>query len=527
MLNKLILELILLIIILNNIYVEASDIPKTPFVYRPSQSSQDTISSYSSGDGSSQSRMHSPSEATSLNITRKIVYPIREGGFFNEATEKITVLVEATCLKKEGLEDLEIWEIPGNGLEIENCSYPLRTSDIGQILDYEATDKSFLKYEDINQTTIKRKLKDTSDPLYIRIYSMLDNRTQMLLHNDTTRGEVLKEAFFRDLSIIITNPDDTKFNKTYFKGSKVTFKNETLIGNNYQGYNPKSEDYLALNDYRLFKRRLLDDAFWDKSYPGVRRISYYKAHEDFKILGSLNSIRVGKKEIGETPLEVGESIIFKYYLHPKKLGITDIRSIIRAKGFRHEETITLNIIEREPKFEIDYSVGTKELTLNTPMKFEYDIKYLGGDDTSRDFIVNVNAPQNCLVDNKQFNRNISIGKTEKIIVNATYSKTGNTLSPPTISIERFSKSFPEDIQVLTERDKEAKITYEANSEDYLFYARIFGFAAIIELFIVVFLEWKHKKLNDKFFKDHDELIKDNKEVMEAVGYLCHHYSKKP
>jgi len=106
----------------------------------PDLSNNKQSSSPPSIGGSSHAQSFLPAETISANITREIVSPKREDGFFNESNEVIVVLIKVTSLKKDGLKNLEIWEIPGNGLIIENCSYPLKTSSIKDLLDYGESD---------------------------------------------------------------------------------------------------------------------------------------------------------------------------------------------------------------------------------------------------------------------------------------------------------------------------------------------------------------------------------------------------
>ena len=87
--------------------------------------------------GSSHVIATASTETTHVNITIEIISPLRDEGFFNESSEVITVLTKVTPLSKNGLKNLEIWEIPSDGLKIENCSYPLRTSNIMDLLNYK------------------------------------------------------------------------------------------------------------------------------------------------------------------------------------------------------------------------------------------------------------------------------------------------------------------------------------------------------------------------------------------------------
>lgn len=322
---------------------DASDdeIPETI----PSLPELPQISSSSSGDP-----IESPLQVSYANITRTIVYPVRDGYFFNESGETIVVLVKITSLNKDGLENAEIWEIPGEGLRIENCSYPLRTSDLSEMLDYEVSDKSYITIDDINYTNVKKSFSDNmADPLYFYLYMLLNDSTKNHLNDsDVIQNDSIKVGLVEDFNRIINDSNICAFNTTHFIGSKAIYRSHRTEENNknlYHGFSLNSDDYLGLNDYRLFKRRLLEDAF-----PSIRKISYYKTHEDHEISEYPKLIKITGIETGKNVLRDGESIVFKYYLHPEKVGMTNIRSIIRAKGFWHEEVTPINIIKRVPQF---------------------------------------------------------------------------------------------------------------------------------------------------------------------------------
>ena len=232
----------------------------------------------------------------------------------------------------------------------------------------------------------------------------------------------------------------------------------------YQGFNNNSKSFLEMNDYRLFKRRLLEDAF----PAGIKRISYYKEHENCNI-NKLNTITITRNEIGDSDLKDRESLIFKYYLRPAKIGNTEIKSIIRADGFYYEEKIPIKVIEREPRFEIEYASPSKELVKDEPMDFEYYIKYIGGDEDEKFFDIKFNPIGNnasnnslCKVDppliiNKKFSR----GKTENIKVNVTYFREGYRFSPPTVAIGGKEEKFDADISVYRMDDQPSRLHYES------------------------------------------------------------------
>jgi hypothetical protein len=462
--------------------------------------------------GSSHVIATTSTETTQVNTTTEIISPQRDEGFFNGSAEVITVLTKVTPLSKNGLKNLEIWVVPSNGLKIENCTYPLRTSNIMDLLDYIVSDKSVIKYTDINDIIFIKKRLNITNPnsLYSRIYYLLNDTTKRLLdRTDSEKDGKLCTEILKDFNIIINNPTDQDLNISHFAGSNVTPRSSIHLADIdkglYQGFNNNSDSFLSMNDFRLFKRRLLEDAFPES----IKRVPYYKDHEDYKLDNS-NRIMIGKKEIGESYLRCGESIIFKYYLHPNELGRAEIHSIIRAEGFYREEKTNINIIEREPRFEVSYKCPSKEIVKNVPMEFEYYIKYVGGDEEEKAFNISFNP-----VINKATNRPFRIcnvtppeisgwvfrrGKTENFSVSATYNQEGYRLSPPTVSINGKEEKFESDLSVYESDNMYARLHYDSIALKYQNISNIIAIILALLTFISIFILVGELLLIDKELK---------------------------
>ncbi len=486
MLKKLLFIFIILFINLSHvdsgIYIKEFPTP---------QDEKPGASSGSSSGGSSHGQAIIPAETTSLNITWEIISPKREEGFFNESNEIIVCLVRVTSMEKEGLKNLEIWQIPGNGLRIVNCTYPIRTSSISEILEYRISDKSLIQPNDIiNISFIKNKLQNNTSDLYQHIFSLLNKTTKSLI-NENAIANNLTNKLIKDFNIIINNRTDKDLNATHFTGSDAILRHTSLIGGEkkslYQGFSNNSRSFLEMDDYRLFKRRLFEDAF----PTGIRRIHYYKEHENYN-LSKNYFIKIGRNEIGNNNLKEGESITFKYYLLPEKIGKTEVSSIIRADGFYREETKFINIIEREPRFEVSYLCPSKEIVCNEPMEFEYYIKYLGGDEDEKAFDICFNPVVNkvtrgkfCVIDSPEtikgwlFRR----GKTENFTVIVRYLQEGYRLSPPTVSIKEKEGKFEADLSVYESDNMKDRLHFESIA---LKYQNISNITAII-LAVLTFL----------------------------------------
>jgi hypothetical protein len=464
-----------------------------------------------SGGSSSRGQMALPAEIAPLNITWRILHPKRVGSFFTD--DVLEVLVKATSMQEENLGHVEIWQIPGEDLTIKSCSYPIRTSSIGQILDYEVHDKSYLLESDIqNISAIKNLLISKKEP-YAHIYKLMSANTTEILNesllNKSSFDKNLTKYILNDFNKLIECDSNTDLNSSFLIAYNISlsFPNTNSLNSNY-------EDNNMLNDHRLVKRRLLESLF-----PGMlKKLSFYREHEDFKFDDSSNSINIIERDLYQD-----ESVILKYYLKAQKPGFAEIRSIIRSKGFLYEQTIPLNIVEREPLFKYDYWIGSKELTLNTPAKFDYYITYLGGDDTNKSFIAKIIAPEFCIIDDEKEKTqmiNLSIGKGINFSVNARYNKTGSTYSPPIIAIGRSRSFFPEDIKVYTEEQKNAKIGYEKLSLDLIRYSLLIAVIAAIIAILEIYSMHKNQKRNDikinSILIAHEEVIAANNSAMIAL-----------
>jgi hypothetical protein len=407
--------------------------------------------------------------AAPMNISKRILSPKREAGYFMD--DVIEVQITATSLKKEALENIEFWEIPGNGLEILNCSYPIETSAIYQKIDYENSDKSNLaEYDIVNISQIKYELKNSKKNSISRIRDLLSPRTRIHLNDSNYSEAILKFELVDDFNKILNNKTDMDLNASFFSPSPTVLNDglDYWINNNINS--TERREFIDLQDYRLIKRRLLELAFNNdssngNSNKGIRWLPFSKQHENLQIerRGPLKAILYRSDNLRE-----GESVVFKYYLRPKEKGTSEIRSIIKSDGYIYDAATPIKIIDRDPNFDYAYWCETKDLHVNEPENFTYIIKYLGGDKEERDnFVVNVEPIESCKVnwiyvkkDNKTLNGslmenskslslplNFTRGLLKEILVNAVYTKTGRMYSPPAISIENTTSKFEADISV--------------------------------------------------------------------------------
>jgi len=509
-----------------------------------------SIPPLSSGESSS-NHYFLQNEIAQINVTRKIAGPSKDGNLFK--SEIIEVIVKVTCAKN-GLDSIQIWEIPSKDLIIDNCSYPIRTSSIREMLDYEASDKSILWEIDIHDYDdiiyIKKLLTGNTSKLYpipyknsssncseiyLFIYNHLNPITKNLLNKSDSREDldVLKTYLIKDFNKIINNNSIEDLSPQQLKKYCCLDLDRKKV----YSYNPYLKYWSVYNDSKLIKRRLLEQMFPNM----IDNLSYYKPHEDLPINRTLNNINFAFKNLYQ-----GETIVFKYYLHQDKLGVSEIRSLIRIKGFLREETIPIKIIERGERFNVNYWSASKDLVNGDINRFVYYIEYLGGNDEQNNFPIKIIAPmgcelgtnakkkevngswtdlgkidqyilgkepksQNLLLDSYEFSK----GKIEEIAVNVTYHASGLRLSPPTISIGNFTKEdFEADISVFTKANMKSKVNYESISILILIITAIISFASIFEII-------QSKKLIEQHDKDRDALekiIKQNGELMEKLKH---------
>ena len=459
-----------------------------------------------------------PSETASLNVTRKITGSSKDENIYR--SEVIEVTVKATCLEKYGLDDVEIWEIPGKNLVIQNCSYPITTSSIKTMLDYETFDKSILRdidiedYDDIiyikklltNNTSILYPIPlknptNNSYKIYLYINKILSQGTREALNRTESRKDldILKKYIINYFNKLINSNSCNDINVSLLEKYDIDIDRTIL-----DSYNCISNETKIFNDRQLIKRRLIKYIF-----PLIiNQMSYYKEHENLYINKTRNIISFHAKDLYQ-----GETIIFKYYLYPNKLGNSEIRSIIRTKGYLREEVTPIKIIERGERFNVNYWSDSKDLLSGEPERFVYFIEYLGGNDSQNEFPISFEAQENC-----ELGKNIHIkdangswviykkekpfiggkestsrilslprrsflkGKIEEIAVNVTYNESGLRLSPPRISIGRFTKEdFDADISVFTKANMKSKINYESISILILFITAIISLVSIFEL----------------------------------------------
>lgn len=389
-------------------------------------------------------------EVSPIRVSRTIVSPLRDEYFHNET---IVCEVKVTSIRTEGAKNLRIWEIPSEGLSILNCSYPIVSTSVEVINDYENSDKSSLKREDINiKQVLKILMARKNNSEMKRIRELFSNDT----NNNITKIDTYNKSELESISIdilndfnkIIENPTNLDFNSSHLSISPRNF-----AGNNDTDYYIDSREYsdhIEKQDYRLLKRKLLEYVFSsNESADGIRKLSFNKKHENL-INGPINYIYF------EVPsLREHESLVFKYYLNTSDLGKNELQSEIHADSFHHEEKTHIEIIERRPKFKITYLCPSEELITDTSTEFEYSIEYLGGDENmiTSNLIINPvkNSPTDesyCTVEPQFFNNvTFAKGKIKKINTSVKYSHIGDRLSPPTITINDEETKFDPDISV--------------------------------------------------------------------------------
>lgn len=86
-----------------------------------------------------------------VSISRNVLKPKKDGNFYKDETIEMSIMI--TSLKDDGLKQIEFWEMPDDDLNIKQCSYPIRTSNISKLLEYERRNGSFLGKNDIVNIT--------------------------------------------------------------------------------------------------------------------------------------------------------------------------------------------------------------------------------------------------------------------------------------------------------------------------------------------------------------------------------------
>lgn len=448
------------------------------------------------------------SEESPIRVSRTIVSPLRDEYFHNET---IIVEVKVTSIRTDGAKNLRIWEIPSEGLSILNCSYPIVSSSVEEIIDYENSDKSSLKRKDINITQILKILMARNNNSEIKqINELLSKETNDFDTNNLTNIDINNKSQLEDISIKMLN----EFNKILNNATNLDL-NSSLFSNNPRNFDRNSDldyyineyeypEHIEKQDYRLLKRKLLEHAFSNETGNGIRRLSFNKKHENL-INGSVDCIYF------EIPsLREHESIIFKYYLNTTELGKREIHSEIQAESVHHEEKTSLNIIERRPKFAITYLCPSKELITYQPTEFEFYVEYLGGDENKITLNLTINPVKNspteevyCTVNPSSINNHsFSKGIKEKFNISVNYTHTGYRLSPPTITINGDETKFEPDISVNN------RWNWEVKKYSELFSALVI----VIALFESFFIYKQHKKEQKDEQKSQERLNEYNKTI---------------
>ena len=476
------------------------------------------------GGGSSRDVIVMSEAAPPINILRDIVKPKRDGDFF--LYEPIEVLVKITAQKEGGLKQIEFWEDPGDDLDIINCSYPIRTSSIQQMLDYEEHDQSLLRTKDINDTksivNLLNSNRNNTNSIHGQVYKELSNSTIFLLKNfnnnsfNETLLNLLTQNLTNDFNKIIENNSINSINRTSFNEHNIIVDRTRVFS-----LNPDSSVFNDSKDYCLQNRLLLEHIFPKM----LKNLSYLKKHEYLNLLKKDDNIIIFEKSLRQ-----GETIVFKYYLRPTKLGKKYIRYIVRADGYLEERIDTIRVSDRAEKFAIEYKCDSKDIILNTPKNFEYNIEYLGGNDENSKFFINIAPPDGCiLIDaswkdknksgfelkngnlHSEGNVSFSKGRVEELILTAKYNKMGLKRSPPSIFIGDFPKRFETDLSVYADYDNPFRIHFE-------FYSILLTIAAImISLIVAIFSSIEIYLTHNEIKLTRDEIMLARKQIELATS----------
>lgn len=297
-----------------------------------------------------------------------------------------------------------------------------------------------------------------------RIYELIPSNEQEKINRtnvsnlDSNMLKNLKILLLLELNKIIEKKSIYDLNASFFN----QMPGALYDGLDYwidDGNSSENNNYFELEDYRLIKRRLLEQAFLNESNPGIRILSFNKLHENMP-LDNLPGIRYRVDNLRDR-----ETIIFKYYLRPLTAGVSDLRSIIRSSGYLQEETTFITVIEHNADFDVKQIFEAKDIDEDESSVFNYSIEYKGGDLLEgKPFIINISAPTHFeiesakvlnekdstfLGDTKEKSKSINFKKGERklIEVKGFYSESKDKFSPPIITIEGDVMNFEPDISV--------------------------------------------------------------------------------
>jgi len=492
-----------------------------------------------SPDGSDGSDVHDssknifelPDEAPPVNIIREIVEPKRGKEIFRNETAE--VLIKITTQKKDGLKQIEFWELPEKNLELNRCSYQIRTADINQMLDYEEHDESILDRYDLidskailialNNTSVDQPRKELNNYIYKQLSNNTINLSKSISQNRFDNNQDLLGSLLDDLNDIINSNNSTTMSELFAKC------NFNVDRKRVDSLNPHSLAYNDMNDYRLQNRLMLEHIFPKM----IKNLSFLKDHENQKIIKDKNAIKITEKN-----LRHGETVLFKYYFRPTKLGSKNIRYIIRADGYFLEGTEPITVSERGEEFSIDYWCDSKDLTRNKPEVFIYKIEYTGGNGEENQFPLYIQPPGGCKITDVSWeeesgsrddlnmmpngtwrsknNVQFSKGIIKKLNLTAVFDVTGLRISPPTIKIGTYPKDFETDLAVYADYDNIFRIHYD-------FYTVLLTIAAILLSLIVaicssveLYLAQREINIIHKEIDASNKIISRNNEIFESL-----------
>jgi hypothetical protein len=375
------------------------------------------------------------SEQNQIIVQKKLFSPNKDVYYINET---IGISVKVTNKGRNSIDKAEIWDYIEPGLELIGFSHPVRTSSIGDAIDYEKNGFYFSTNNDIkNPIRLARMLQNPKDNLSLYINSNFSKDSRDILINASNSNpdvKLLNAVLVNELNTILE--DRNLFNHNRFCSIKLSEETHDML-------KILRIDEDASDTVQLCNRMLLEDAYPDE----FKRISV-KPLETLTIDKEIGSIYTPVKQIYPR-----ESIIYKYWFKPVKAGIYNTDTIIRlhSNPIYPDDVIPLKIeiIEEQPEFQVNLDMEELELECGETIDLTYIIKYLGGSSINPcTYNVTLSKSNKYELSNTSFPEEI-LDTQKNSLINSTicYLEEG-TYSLPTISIAGQYYNFEEKVKVI-------------------------------------------------------------------------------
>lgn len=319
-----------------------------------------------------------------LTVNNKILHNLID---YNYKNDTICKLIRITNAYNKYLEKVDVYEIVPKEMNLLNCSIPIRTSSIDEVLRYERHSSLLLSMEDIRDPIGLAKKLAWNETLPFTIREKFSKDELSILNNSSGDNEYsIRAILINKFNNIILNEKLYNLNQS----NQNFLKTQTRKLLNLNKANKLSKEDLSLLNFLILR-----DLFPSHI---VKPEGYLEITDDFSLDPITGLIHISLQNMGPK-----ENVIIKYYGNITQQGYLKTTAITRISDNQYPDFLITNDIEfPSPKFNVRVVLSK--------------LQYKPGDDININYIVDLLTPNN-ISSNYRFPADIANNDSDIYIVN--------------------------------------------------------------------------------------------------------------